>query len=567
MNRMKTGVLLYLILTVLSGAAQNYPQNYFRNPLAVPMQLVANFGELRANHWHMGLDIRTQQRENLPVYAAADGYIATVSVDATGFGRAIYINHPNGLTTVYAHLNAFEPRLNEWLKAQQYAKQSWAGKWDLSADLFLVKQGDFIAYSGNTGGSQGPHVHFEIRDTKTDKCLNPLLFNFPIRDMVPPTLQRLALYDRNRSVLSQTPRLLGLKKAGANYTLTTPVLKVASDKISFAIGAIDRFLNSGNGNGIYSAQVFVDDVWHSGFVLDSIPYDETRYLNAHIDYRYKAAGGPYLQHLSPLPGERSSVYKPAPANGVVHISDTLQHAVMIEVADAAGNRSQLRFKIKYEPHFFKTPYTPAADQLRPGEVNVFERENFELYTSEWAAYDTINATYSTTEAASAESAGPVHLFLGATIPTHDSVTVRLKIANSLSEEDRDRVIIFGTSGSRQVVEKGAWNQGWVHAKFRQFGAYQAFVDKTPPTINAPGVGDTIDLRRAARLVFQPKDNFKKIKTFRAEVDGQWLLCSNDKGLSYTYQFDAYFLPGVRQLQVTVEDVAGNRTEKTWWVRR
>src|SRR5215217_1979662 len=229
----------FLLSFFLACQSQEYPQYYFRNPLNIPMQLVANFGELRANHWHMGLDIRTQQKVNLPVYAAAEGYIARIKIEPAGFGRAIYINHPNGYTTLYAHLNNFFPALEQYVKAEQYKRESWEVELDIPGDLFPVSKGKFIAYSGNTGGSQGPHVHFEIRDTKTDKCLNPMLFNFPIPDAVPPTLQRIALYDRNRSVYAQTPKLIGLKKAGTTYTLAIPVLKVTSNKISFAIGAVD----------------------------------------------------------------------------------------------------------------------------------------------------------------------------------------------------------------------------------------------------------------------------------------------------------------------------------------
>jgi len=564
---MKTAFLIFFLATAFCSDAQNYPQNYFRSPLNVPMQLVANFGELRANHWHMGLDIRTQQRENLPVHAAADGYIAAVSVDATGFGRAIYINHPNGLTTVYGHLNNFEPKLHAWLKAQQYAAKSWAGKWNVPPDFFPVAQGDLIAYSGNTGGSQGPHVHFEIRDTKSDKCLNLLLFNFPIPDAVPPTLQRLALYDRTKTVYAQTPRLLGLKKAGANYTLTTPVLTVATNRVSFAIGAVDRFTGYTNPNGIYSTRLLVDGVLQSYFVLDSISYTETRYLNAQIDYRYKTSGGPYLQHLSQLPGEHSGVYKGASGDGIIYLTDTLPHAVSIEVFDAAGNKSVLNFTVRQSPNFFKTPYVAVAEQLVPNEVNVFERLGFELYTSADAVYDTVNATYTQTDLATTDAVSPAHSFLSASIPTHDSVTVRLKVKDGLSEADQERIIIIGIAGSRQVVERGTWCNGWACAKFRQFGTFQAFIDTVPPTVNAPGVGDTINLQRATRLVFNPKDNFKKIRSLRAELDGQWLLLTNDKGLAFIYQFDNYFLPGVHQLKLTVEDMAGNVTEKTWWVRR
>src|SRR5688500_4548093 len=151
----------------------SYPQGYFRNPLGIPMLLSGNFGELRPNHYHMGLDLKTLARENLPVYAAAEGYIARIKIEPAGFGRAIYVNHPNGYTTVYAHLNAFNTPLDQWVKQQQYEQESWKVFLELKPDQFPVKKGDFLAYSGNTGGSQAPHVHFEMRRTNGDVNVNP----------------------------------------------------------------------------------------------------------------------------------------------------------------------------------------------------------------------------------------------------------------------------------------------------------------------------------------------------------------------------------------------------------
>ena len=180
MNR-RTLVFLFVFFLFYISKAQSYPQYYFRHPLDIPMQLVANFGEIRTNHWHMGLDIRTQHRMNLPVHAAADGYIARVSVESGGFGQAIYINHPNGYTTVYGHLNSFSPALATYVKQKQYDLESWNVSLTLPANLFPVKKGDFIALSGSTGASEGPHVHFEIRDTKTENCLNPLLFQLQMQ--------------------------------------------------------------------------------------------------------------------------------------------------------------------------------------------------------------------------------------------------------------------------------------------------------------------------------------------------------------------------------------------------
>src|SRR5829696_670525 len=262
-DNMKIQALIFFLAAALAGSAQNYPQNYFRNPLGIPMQLVANFGELRTNHWHMGLDIRTQQRENLPVYAAADGYVSRIVVEPGGFGQAIYIAHPNGFTTLYAHMNAFYPALQQRVKDEQYRKESWKINLSFSPDQFPLDKADYIGLSGNTGGSAGPHVHFEIRDTKTEKVLNPLLFGFPVSDAVPPSVVRLAMYDRNKSTYLQSPQLLNLQRTKNN------TIKVGSDKISFAIGATDRFSGSSNPNGIYAAKMYVDEQPVSSFILDN----------------------------------------------------------------------------------------------------------------------------------------------------------------------------------------------------------------------------------------------------------------------------------------------------------
>lgn len=205
-------LLVFSNSTLFAQSVSNYPKYYFRNPLGIPMELTANMGELRSNHWHMGLDLRTQQKENLPVYAAAAGYISKVRIEPFGYGRSIFINHPNGLTTVYGHLNDFFPALEKYVTEQQYKNQVWAIELDFSKTQFPVFKSQLIAYSGNTGSSQGPHLHFEIRDTKTSRCLNPLLFGFPVKDDVPPEIIRLGLYNRSISLYRQSPQIFSLKK-------------------------------------------------------------------------------------------------------------------------------------------------------------------------------------------------------------------------------------------------------------------------------------------------------------------------------------------------------------------
>ena len=370
---------------------KHYPQEYFIYPISAKVALAANFGELRPNHYHMGLDCKSDQKQNRPVFAAADGYIAHVRIEPSGFGRAIYINHPNGLTTVYGHLNDFSPALEKYVKEQQYIQESWKVFIEIPVGLFVVKKGDVIAYSGNTGGSQGPHLHFEIRDTKTDKVLNPLLFNLPIPDNVPPSIYRLALYDRCLSTYAQIPKLLPVKGGNGNYNLSSTVI-FNTDRISFGISAVDRCTGSTNPNGIYQSVLFYDERPVVGFQIDSISYDETRYVNAHIDYKLRASGGPFIEHLSRLPGYPQGVYKDFSGNGVLEIDDQEIHQVRIEVKDPAGNTSQLKFSIKKgsSKSISKSVSLYQNQEFHPGYINIFEKEDIQVILNERDLYDSFN---------------------------------------------------------------------------------------------------------------------------------------------------------------------------------
>jgi len=205
---MRFFLICYVSLMFAAASAVAQPPgglNYFSYPLSIKPRLNANFGEMRNNHFHMGLDLSTEGRENLPILASADGYLARIKIESGGFGRALYVNHPNGTTTLYAHMNRFIPAAEQFLKAKQYEQQSWKIDVNLPPDLIPLKKGQLIGYSGNTGASQGPHVHFEIRDTKTENCLNPLLYRFPLQDVTPPDVHRLVFYDRDKSIYEQSP--------------------------------------------------------------------------------------------------------------------------------------------------------------------------------------------------------------------------------------------------------------------------------------------------------------------------------------------------------------------------
>ena len=537
---------------------KNYPQNYFAWPVDAQVGIVANFGELRPNHYHMGLDCRTDHHENAPVLASADGYIAKVKIEPFGFGRCIYINHPNGLTTVYAHLNKFEDALEKYVTDQQYALKQWNVFLDIPQDLFPVKQGDFIANSGNTGGSQGPHVHFEIRDTKSDKCLNDLMFGLPIADEIDPEIYRLALYDRTISTYEQAPKYYSLRKVNGEYQVVGGKITSPSTRVSFALGMQDRSAGSGSPNGVYAAAVLDNELPISRFELDGISYGETRYFNAHVDYRLKANGGPWVQHLSPLPGYLNKIYTTDKNNGVILLNDTTNHPIKIIVSDANGNLSFLNFTLQPPTNFVKRTYFKSSLKFAPNHINIFENEKIRFYMPENALYDTINFQYKELPAADGKT---IHQLHNTSIPVHCNFPISIK--ENFALEDTGKIVMKRFAGSKQDYAKAIYKDGWYTASFRDFGNFQLILDREPPTITAIGFRNGMNATNASRIIFRVKDNTEKIAKFEVLLDGNWLRFTNDKGTSFIYNFDENCAPGEHELKVTAIDQVGNKTEQVY----
>jgi hypothetical protein len=505
----------------------------------------------------MGIDIKTAQRENLPVYASADGYISRIKIEPGGFGRAIYINHPNGYTTLYAHLNNFAAKIDAYVKQQQYALESWRVELQVPPDLMPVKRGDFIAYSGNTGGSQAPHVHFEIRRTEDDVNLNPLLFGLPLKDNVRPRILRFAVYDRTKSVYEQTPKVVPARAAAGNYVTTQPVVKVGSPLVSFAITAFDSHTGSSNLNGIYSATLYVNDFEEESFRMHNISYNDTRYLNAHIDYRYKTLQGSYLQHLSELPGFLNSIYTNGNGKGVIDISDGDVYDILVVVKDAAGNTSQLKTRVQFDPRVPLAP--PAAGKIfYPLMLEGSENENCEFFIGEKCLYDSVHITYRNTASGNPDVVSDVHTIGASYIPLQDSFLVRVLPDLSFTEADKPYTVMQWTSGGKSVVQKVQWQQEWASARFRDFGNFQLVRDSIPPVITL-SFADWADLSLATRISFTVRDNLQLVKNVRAELDGKWLRFTNDKYRAFIYQFDEKCLSGPHVLQISAEDEAGNKT--------
>lgn len=560
-NLPKLMVIICLINTIIMNAQNNYPQNYFRNPLNIPMQLAANFGEVRTNHFHMGLDLRTNSQENLSVLAAADGYVSRIKVERYGFGNAIYITHPNGFTTVYAHLNTYFDKLDEYVKQKQYKDEKWEQDITFQPDQFPVTKGQLIALSGNTGGSAGPHLHFEIRDSKTEECLNPLLFGFNIPDSIAPTISGLYWYDRRFSTYEPGANGVAIKKTGSTYT--TDIIKVNSPMISFGIKAVDK-ANQGFYLGIYKAELLMDGKLVYGFTIDKVSYDDTRYLNGCIDYTKFSRDKMAIQHLSVLPGMKLQNYSTADLSGVISLQDEDIHTIEIVLKDAKGNTSRLTTKVQLGKVSEKIPQM--ANVVLPNSGKTITTDHAEISFSKNAMYDAVNFSMYEKNSGDGNTVSNTIVLQNPYLSVHDYYTLKIKPNRSLSREEKDKVVMLFNYGSDKDAVKAKWNDDQAEAQFNRLGTAELILDNSSPSVSpnwkegAVVNGSTLRLKGSTKV--------GDTVSFRAELDGKWLRFSRVKN-DFVYVFDEKCPKGSgsHTLKVTAINTAGNTNVQTFTFQR
>ena len=562
---MKCRILICGMLFIGASLKAQVPggADYFRYPLNIPARINANFGEMRPNHFHMGLDLSTEGRQNLPVVAPADGYIARMKIETGGFGRAIYVNHPNGTTTLYAHMNRFIPQAEAYLKEKQYEQKSWKIDTNIPENLIAVKKGQLIGYSGNTGASQGPHVHFEIRDTRTENCINPLLYDLSLMDETPPDLYRLAFYDRDRSIYEQQPILMPVTKKEGKYRAAT-LVQLPFKNAFLAIQATDRMTGIPNPNGIYSAALFKDGKPITGFFMNDIGYDKTRYLNGHIDHIYRLKGGPYLQMLFPPKSYDLTHYQKSSSQD--HFDVPLQAETFdLEVADAHGNKSYLTFDIQQKPSVVVAIAEQSSNRIIPNQYNVMEDGDVQFVFNDKTFYDAFSFGWKSLYANGLAELSPVYQTYPDLIPVHNYFTLRLRPNRNLALINADRVVMKRNYRGKVELKKAIQERGWFSAQFRDLGFFQLLEDLDPPRVSA-AFGDGLTVKAGSRIAIDVADNNHFIREFNGFAENQWLMFV-PVGNRYVYTVDEHLPIGEHKLRVVVYDEAGNQTIREWNIKR
>lgn len=565
--------LFYYGIWSLYSQQKPYPVDYFGPPLDIPLILSGNFGELRSNHFHSGIDIKTQGVEGKKIYATADGYVSRIKVSTGGYGKALYISHPNGYTTVYAHLQKYNDALEAYIKRNQYAEQSFEVEMFPPASAFPVKKGDVIAISGNSGGSLAPHLHFEIRETKSEKPVNPLFFGFDIPDQVDPLIRTISIYPLNDDSyvdgLSQRKDYPVIRN-GSSYTLPSQRLPSVYGDIGFGVETFDLLSGAGNHCGIYTIRLFDNDRPVFAHEMDKFSFYETRYINAHIDYKKYLIQNRRTQRSYLLPNNQLSTYEQLKNRGIVSIGHGEEHRMRYEITDVYGNTTLLQFTVMGDSTQKLNRTTiaqPPSAIFHCKEKNSFQTDNVILYLPPNVLYEDLPFHYYVDDTLKG-ALTPTYRLHNEYVPLHSYMMVSVK-ATGLSERIKARsLLVSHTKSSGIYPEGGVWKGDYIVTKTRSFGGYTIMVDTIKPLIKPININFNEDMRNKWSIMIKISDQLAGIESYVPKVDGEWILMEYDpKRDMITHYFDGTIAAGRHTFELTVKDKVGNvSVYKTEFIR-
>lgn len=568
---MRTLYLLFSMFSLLLAGTVAIAQKVdttlgFGSPVDIPIYLSGTFGEPRGNHFHSGIDIRTNSQEGLAVYAVQDGYVSRLKVSAYGYGKAIYIQHPNGYTSVYAHLSAYNPAITKYTRDLHYAKESFEVDEGVPAGKLKVKKGELIGYSGNTGGSGGPHLHFEIRTTRTEHPLNPQLYGFTVVDNVAPVIHSLNVYAKDLNLKS--PETYSARKVGSIYKLVKDTLYFNTDTIAFGVHATDKMQNSYNTNGIYRMEVKVDGAVLYSFRMDSISFAHTRYVQCHMDHSEKVETGNSVHRCHRLPGNDFNFLCDAKQNdGYVPLYENLTQKVEITTADFQGNTSTLVFHVGLDKNMntFKMQDMTFDTVFYHDRANTFHGAGLKAQFSSHTFYDKVFFSYKvdSIQLKNVKALGPLHRLHKDIEPVHKSYGLSLFVNEVPAHLQSKGVIVRIDRKGRIKSYTTKHNGSWFSANPKEFGNFTLVLDTVPPSIRPQNFsnGGSIAGKKELRIIVT--DDLAGVASYKATINGKWILLDYDaKNDLFVYIIDHRCPRGEHIFEMVVTDDAGNKATYT-----
>ncbi len=542
-----------------------YPKNYFRSPVDFRILLAGSFGEVRKNHFHSGIDIRTEGVEGKPVYAIADGYVSRINISSTGFGNALYLNHPNGYTSVYGHLQRYNSTIGAWIKAQQYKKESFEMDIPLEPGVLKVKKGDVIAFTGNSGASGGPHLHFEIRDAATQETINPLLFGFQVKDDVPPVISAIRIYPADENgLVDDRNSAEGFPVAGSDgaYTVKFKDPVTVSGNVYFGIHTWDLINDNSLKTGITSIELTIDTTRVFSQNLQRFAFPETRYVNSMVDYPLLVNSNQTILRSYIAPNNNLNVFSKTKNRGIVNFSDKKEHRVTYIVRDIVGNTSKLSFTVKSVPPVsgsVKKHKTIEGTLFTCRNENKFTNSDLTLVLPKEALYEDLDFHYSVSPAVKGSFSRVFHLQDEDT-PIHTFCTLFIKPERMPKELSAKALIVKVDDKGGFSSRGGKWEDGALKTQIREFGNFTVAVDTTPPVIRPVNILPNKNIKAQGSIQVKVSDNLSGVKYYRGTINGKWILMSYDlKEHLLKYGCDDHLKPGKNEFRLLVRDDTGNES--------
>jgi murein DD-endopeptidase MepM/ murein hydrolase activator NlpD len=562
--------LIFFILQNFYIKAQPFTCKDCKTPLDITLAISGNFGELRSNAFHAGIDFKTSAMVGQNVYAVEDGYVSRIKVDLNGFGKALYIDHPNGTTSVYGHLEVLGEDIDKYCKREQYKLKQFGVDINLKPNEIVVKKGDVIAFAGNRGGSSGPHMHFEVRETKTQFTLNVFkVTNLTIPDTAPPIIEKIWLYPiRGKINNSIAPVIYNTTSTHGVTWLNSNAPINAAGEIGIGVQTYDLSSNSLNKIGIFSIKLWVDDELIFEQVFDKLSFDEMRYVNSLIDYESYIKNGTRINKLFLQPNNHLSSYRNVKDLGILNFQDTATKHVKIKITDDFSNINECSFDIKgtlkgKELVNTTSKSTKAGILMHYNKPDTFFTDKVKLYLPKDALYDDLWFEYS-------KHPGPagyyseIHQIHNPYTALHRLGTLSIKPKGLPSSLYKKAILVSLDPNGKIIWNGGGFKDGFVTGNIRSFGNYTITIDTVPPQIVPLFTNrKENDFTNWSEIAFTAKDNLTSFVSYRGLIDGQWVLFEYDpkQDLVY-YKFDAEHMKFGQnhKLELYVYDDKGNKAE-------
>ena len=548
--------IIFLISFIFCSAQNPYPQDYFSNPIKEKLLLSGTFAELRSNHFHGGLDIKTNGKEGLNVYTAARGYVSRIKISRYGYGKAIYITHPNGYTTVYAHLQKFTPKIEEYVKSKQYKNEKFEIQLFPNREELRISNNEIIAYSGNTGGSSGPHLHFEIRDNK-ERPINPMLFGIDIKDTTKPLLQGLYAYPLtkqsqiNGKRLRQKIRLI--KQADGNYK--SEIIK-AFGTIGFGVISNDRQDNANNKNGVSLIKTYLNEKKILEVDFKRFSFDESKHINRYIDYKYFSTNKKRIQKLFIQKNNPLSLFSFNENKGQIEVAQHNRAKYVVEILDFKKNKTSIEIQIVGEAPKQVSILKKSSNLtfINSSEPSSLSKGNFRVEIPKNTFYENTNINFDVKND-TLKLDKPI-------IPLQKAIDINFKV-DHYPNEDIKFLFIGSVSNSGKLFYTMTKQKGNnLTSRTKKLGTYTIGIDKKGPKINPLNFKDKSWLSNTRYLKIKVSDDISGVNNYRATVNGKWILMEYDsKTSTLTHDFnDGIVTETENNLNLIATDNMGNNTK-------